>query len=207
MALIVLHPTHPEKRLVQRILSGLHEGLIYIVPTDTVYAFIALFDQPRAINEIYRIKKMSDKQPLSLLCRDVAMASVYARNIPNQVFRFMKAHTPGPYTFIFAANRLVDRRSTGSRKTMGIRIVDHVLHRILMEELELPLMSSSITVPEEFHTDPQRLETLYGHHASMGGVVDGGIRTHEFSTVIDCSEGDIRLVRQGRGDASSIAES
>lgn len=200
--LIRIHPQNPEKRILQQLLDGLSRGSLYILPTDTVYAFCALLSSPRAINEIYRIKRMKEGAPLSLLCRDLAMASQYAQSIPQPLFRFIKAHTPGPYTFILHANRQVDRRGVGKRKEVGIRFVDHPLHRALMEQLDVPLVSSSIIQSDEFMTDPEELERIYG--AQVEAVVDGGVRTHEFSTVLDCSDGEIRLVRAGAGDVTDL---
>lgn len=197
-----VHPETPEKRYLKMIREELDRGGILILPTDTVYAFVCSLDHPRSINELYRLKNLPDKQPLSLLCRDVAMASEYARSIPNQVFRFMKAHTPGPYTFILPANRKMDRRGQSKKKTVGIRIVDHPLHRALMEELDMPLVSTSLTIEDEYYTDPQDLERLYG--SRVVAVVDGGMRYHEYSTVLDCSESPVTLIREGIGDIDDL---
>src|SRR5690606_19071337 len=103
-----VHPETPQKPQIERMKTALQRGGIFIVPTDTVYAFVCSLDAPRAINELYKLKGMSEKQSLSLLCKDVAMAGVYAQSIPNHIFRFIKAMTPGPYTFIFKANRNMD---------------------------------------------------------------------------------------------------
>ncbi len=195
--LLKLHEETPQKRLISSVLEGLARGGIYIVPTDTVYAIICSLNAAASIGELYKIKGISENQPLSLLCRDVAMASLYARSISDPVFRFMRSATPGPYTFIFSANRKVDRRGTGKRKEVGIRIVDHPLHRALMEQLDMPLISTSITQSEQDYTDPEELHNLYGHRVK--GVVDGGIRYHVYSTVLDCQDDEVKLLRQGEG--------
>ncbi len=200
--LISVHPTNPEPRLVQQLVDGLSRGGLYILPTDTAYAFVASLDSPRAINEIYRLKNLPEKRALSLLCRDVAMASHYAVNIPNPVFRFMKAHTPGPYTFILRANRHVDRRGLGRKKEVGVRIVSHPLHIALMERLDIPLISSSLSTDDEYVTDPEELEELHGN--AVEAVVDGGVRPKEVSTIVDCTEDPPHLVRQGEGDVSDL---
>jgi len=197
-----IHPQNPEKRIVQKIISALNKGEILIMPTDTVYALVCSPDSPKAISEIYRIKEMPESHHLSLLCRDVAMASQYARSIADPVFRFMKHKTPGPYTFIFYANKNMDRRSTGKRKTVGIRIVDHELIKMLMDEMDKPLMASSITVKNEYFTDPVELDRLYGHR--VHAVVSGAIREHKFSTILDCTEGDFHLIREGKGSTEEI---
>ncbi len=200
--LLKLHEQTPQKRILGIVEEGLTRGDILIIPTDTVYALVCSADHPRAINDLYKIKGISESQHLSLLCRDVAMASNYAYGISDQVFRFMKNVTPGPYTFIFKANRNMDRRGTGKRKQVGIRIVDHPLHRLLMEQLDTPLVSTSLTTDDEFHTDPEDLERLYGRH--VAAVVDAGVLPLTYSTVLDCSEGDFRLIRRGKGDIESI---
>jgi tRNA A37 threonylcarbamoyladenosine synthetase subunit TsaC/SUA5/YrdC len=96
----------------------------------------------------------------------------------------------------------MDRRGTGKRKTVGIRIVDHPLHRMLMERLEEPLVSTSITSGGEFYTDPEDLDRMYGSRVSA--VIDGGIRHHDLSTILDCTEGYLQLIRKGIGDLSGI---
>lgn len=197
-----VHPENPQPRIINQILENLGNGEIYILPTDTVYAFVCLSDSPKAINRLYQLKNLTTAHHLSLLCRDVAMASQYTQKISNSVFRFIKASTPGPYTFILPANRMVDKRGTGKKKTVGIRIVDHTLHRALMEKLDIPLASTSITNEEEYFTDPEALELRFGK--SVQAVVDGGIRPNEYSTILDCSGDKIVLVRQGIGDVSGL---
>lgn len=197
-----VHPVTPEKRYLKMIQDELGRGRVLILPTDTVYAFVCSIEHPRAINELYKLKNLPESRPLSLLCRDVAMASEYARGIPNQIFRFMKAHTPGPYTFILPANRNVDRRGQSKKKTVGVRIVNHPLHLALMEELDTPLVSTSLTIQDEYYTDPQELERLFG--SRVAAVVDGGMRYHEYSTVIDCAEEGVKLIRRGIGDLEDL---
>lgn len=200
--LLRIHPTTPEARTIAQIEAGLRKGDLYIFPTDTAYAFVARLDSPRAINEIYRLKSLPEKRALSLLCRDVAMASYYAMQIPNPIFRFMKSNTPGPFTFILRANRHVDRRGIGRKKEVGIRLVDHPLHRTLMERLDIPLISSSLSTDDEYLTDPEDLDQIYGR--SVAAVVDGGPRAKIVSTIIDCTEEPYRLVRQGEGDVGDL---
>ncbi|MCB1138806.1 MAG: threonylcarbamoyl-AMP synthase [Leptospiraceae bacterium] len=196
------HPDNPEKRTIQRIVDGLQREEIFIVPTDTVYAFICSIDSPRSIAELYRLKEIPESQPLSLLCRDVAMASHYAKTIPNYAFRFIKAHTPGPYTFILGANREMDRRGTGKRKEVGIRIVDHPLHRAIMELVDSPLVSTSIINPDEFATDAEYLDQHFGHR--IAAVVEGGSRHHDLSTILDCTGKSFVLARQGVGNIDEL---
>ncbi len=197
-----VHLETPQKKIILDAREALNQGEVLIMPTDTVYAFVCSLEAPRAINELYRLKNIPTTQHLSLLCRDVAMASKYSRSIPNHIFRFMKSVMPGPYTFILPANREMDRRGTGKKKTVGIRVVDHPLHTAIMEQLDIPLVSTSITIEGEYATDPEDLDAQYGHQ--VHAVLDGGIRYHDYSTILDCTTGDFVLKRRGIGDVDSI---
>ena len=200
--IIRLHPETPQARVIDKIAGELTKGKIYILPTDTVYALVCSLDNPRAINQLYRLKKLPESHHLTLLCKDLAMVSHYAHSLPNSTFRLIKSLTPGPVTFILRANRLVDRRGSGKKRTVGIRIVDHPIHQALMEKLDTPLASTSITIEEELATDPEELELRFGHQ--IEAVIDGGIRYHEFSTILDCTEDEIKVIRQGCGDISHL---
>ncbi|GIX40853.1 MAG: threonylcarbamoyl-AMP synthase [Leptospiraceae bacterium] len=202
--LIKIHPQNPERRIVKQIVEGLKQGKIYILPTDTVYAFVCSLDQPKAISMLYKIKKMDEKQYLSLLCKDISMAGVYAKNIPDFVFKFMKNYTPGPYTFILPASKEMDRRGMGKRKEVGIRIVDHPLHKMIFEygELEQPLVSTSVRDVDEFITYPESLEKLYGHQVEA--IIDDGPKKNLYSTIIDCTSDEITIVREGKGPVPEL---
>lgn len=191
-----VHPTHPEKRTVGWILDALEDDRVLILPTDTVYAFACSATSPKAIEQLYAIKDLPENKPLSLLCADVAMASRFAQGISNQVFRFMKKATPGPFTFLFKANRNMDRRAAGRRKEVGIRIVDHVLIQEILTRRNEPLVSTSVPWEDPL-IDPEALEELYGKR--VHAVVDAGIRENTPSTVLDCSNGEIVMVREGAG--------
>lgn len=191
-----VHPVNPEKRIVSWIVEALTQGKVLILPTDTVYAFACASDSPRAIEQIYALKNLAENKPLSLLCTDLAMASKYAQGISNSVFRFMKASTPGPFTFLFKANRNMDRRATGKRKEVGIRIVDHVLIQEVVGQLEIPLLSTSVPY-EDFFIDPEVLDATYGKR--VHAVVDGGVRENTGSTILNCVEGEITVERRGAG--------
>ena len=201
-----IHQINPQKRITDQIIEGLKNGDIFILPTDTVYAFVCSLDAPRSINELYRLKQMPTTHRLSLLCRDVGMASHYAQNMPNFVFRAIKQLTPGPYAFILKANRNMDRRGKGKKDEVGVRVVDHPLHKILMEQLDVPLVSTSINPPEasqeEFTTDPEDLDQRYG--SRVRAVIDGGICYNAYSTVLDCTSGAFKLLRQGKGEIDKL---
>jgi tRNA threonylcarbamoyl adenosine modification protein (Sua5/YciO/YrdC/YwlC family) len=197
--LVKIHPKNPEKRIVKQILEGLKKGKIYILPTDTVYAFVCSLDHPKAISQLYKIKNMDEKQYLSLLCKDISMAGIYAKSIPDFVFKFMKNYTPGPYTFILPASKEMDRRGMGRRKEVGIRFVDHPLHKMMFElgELDQPLVATSVRDGDEFITYPESLDKLYGHQVES--IIDDGPKKNLYSTILDCTGDEIKIVREGKG--------
>lgn len=197
-----IHATTPQRPMVAKIVEGLRRGDIFVIPTDTVYALVCSLDSPRSINELYRIKRMEETHRLSLLCRDVAMVSAHAHGMPTNVFRAIKAATPGPYTFILKASRQMGKRGTGKRKEVGIRIVNHPLVQAVMDTLETPMIATSVTSEDELSSDPEDLDRLYGHRVEA--IVDGGICYHVFSTVVDCTGDEMQIVRQGAGAAALL---
>lgn len=197
-----VHAVTPQKQTIAKIVEGLKRGDIFILPTDTVYALVCSIEAARSINELYRIKRMEESHRLSLLCRDVAMVSAYAHGMPTNVFRAIKAATPGPYTFILKAGRQTGRRGIGKRKEVGIRIVRHPLVEAIMEQMDVPMISTSVTSEDEFATDPEDLDRLYGHRVEA--VIDGGICYHVFSTVVDCTDEEMVVTRKGAGDPALL---
>ncbi len=197
--IIKIHPVNPEKRIVKKISEDLKKGKIFILPTDTVYSLVCAIDQPKAIYQLYKIKGLDEKHYLSLLCKDISMVGIYTKNIPDSIFKLMKQYTPGPYTFILLASKEVDRRGVGKRKEVGIRIVNHPLHKMLFQigELDKPLISTSIRDMDDFITHPENLHKLYGHQVEA--VIDDGPKKNLYSTIIDCTGDEIKIIREGKG--------
>jgi len=200
--ILKIHHSHPEKRLVMEIAKGLQNGDVYILPTDTAYAFVCSLNAPRAIAELYKIKNIPETHPLSLLCSDVSMASNFIHQLSTAVFKFMKSYMPGPYTIILRSNRNMDRRGMGKKKTVGIRIVNHPLHRAIMENMEGPLVATSVITDDEYLTDPKDLDRLYGK--KVKAIVDDGIKVDQFSTILDATEDHFRLIRMGTGPVDML---
>ncbi|MFN3605406.1 MAG: L-threonylcarbamoyladenylate synthase [Leptonema sp. (in: bacteria)] len=201
--IIQIHPENPEKRIVKQIAENLKIGKIYILPTDTVYAFVCGFDQPKAIQQLYKIKNMPEKQYLSLICKDISMAGKYARFISDKVFKFMKSHTPGPYTFILPASKEMDRRGLGKRKEVGIRFINHPLYFMLFDYagIDKPLLSTSVREVEKFVTYPKSLDKAFGH--LVEAIIDDGPKKNLYSTILDCTEG-MQIIRKGKGEVPEL---
>ncbi|GBF43410.1 SUA5 family translation factor [Leptospira ellinghausenii] len=197
--IIYLHPENPEVRKLKQISERLKDGAIYIFPTDTVYAIIADAHSKTAVEKIYSIKKLPKDKPLSLLCKDISMASHFIEYLPNSAYRFMKRVTPGPFTFVLKANKNLPKPSIAHHKDkqIGIRIPDHIYLQELLKIHDSPLTSTSAFSNDEFIIDIDDLDTIYGN--LVDGIVDGGIVKTELSTMIQINDDSIELIRAGKG--------
>jgi tRNA threonylcarbamoyl adenosine modification protein (Sua5/YciO/YrdC/YwlC family) len=201
-----IHPTHPQARLVKRVVEILRAGGVIAYPTDSSYALGCQLGNKDAAERIRGIRGVDETHNLTLVCRDLSELATYAR-VSNADFRILKAHTPGAYTFILPATREVPRRlQHPKRKTVGLRVPDNVIVRALLAELNEPLMSSTLIFPGEEHpaSDPQeireRLERL------LDVVIDGGFCGLEPTTVVELEDGRARLVRTGKGDPAPFSQ-
>lgn len=197
--IIYLHPENPEIRKLNQISERLKDGAIYIFPTDTVYAIIADAHSKTAVEKIYSIKKLPKDKPLSLLCKDISMASHFIEYLPNSAYRFMKRITPGPFTFVLKANKNLPKPSIAHHKDrqIGIRIPDHIYLSELLKIHDSPLTSTSAFSDDDFIIDIDDLETIYGNF--VDGIVDGGIVKTELSTILQINDDSIQLIRAGKG--------
>src|SRR6185295_13051785 len=144
-----IHPTHPQSRLIKRAVEIIREGGVVAYPTDSSYALGCHIGDKTAMERIRRIRRLDDDHNFTLVCRDLSEVAQYAR-VSNSDFRLLKAHTPGPYTFVLPATREVPRRlQHARRKTIGLRIPDHVVARALLAELNEPLMSVTLMLPDD----------------------------------------------------------
>ncbi|MDX1958794.1 MAG: L-threonylcarbamoyladenylate synthase [Leptospiraceae bacterium] len=197
--ILELHPKNPEERILKKISSDLKAGEVYILPTDTVYALVADSMSKTGVEKLYSLKKLEKSKPLSLLCKDISVASEYIESLPNHAFKLMKRITPGPYTFIFKANRKLPRVTLTNEKSksIGIRIPDLILIQELLRIHSGTLVSTSVFTNDEYITDIEDLEKMFG--SSVSGIVNGGIIKVELSTILDFYSGDLVVVREGKG--------
>ncbi len=197
--IIQLHPENPELRTLKTISSNLKNGAVYIFPTDTVYALIADANSKKGIEKIFSLKEMDKHKPLSIFCKDISNASEYVESFPNEAFRLMKKITPGPFTFIFKANKNLPRYSIVNEKsrTIGIRIPDQIYITELLKIHDGLISSTSVFRKEEFITDVETLEEIYG--SEIDGIVDGGNLETELSTILNFTSGELVIEREGKG--------
>ncbi|MEX2495544.1 MAG: L-threonylcarbamoyladenylate synthase [Woeseia sp.] len=198
------NPLHPQPRLVSRIVTTIRDGGVVAYPTDSSYALGCHIGDKKAMDRIHRIRKTDRNHNFTLVGRDLSEISVYAR-VDNWVYRLLKSLTPGPYTFILQATREVPKRlQNPKRRTIGLRIPDHPLVKALIDSLGEPIMSSTLQLPgdELPLTEPYEINRRIGHEIEL--VVDAGPTGIEPTTVIDLSGGEVKILRRGRGDVSSL---
>lgn len=200
--LLRINDTNPDSKTLSLIADCLKSGGIIIYPTDTVYALGCDITQNKAIERICKLKNIKpEKSKFSFVCSDLSHLSEYTKPIPNDVFRVMKKAMPGPYTFILEASSNVPKMIKQDRKTVGIRVPDNIICREIINTLGNPLISTSLHDGEddilEYFSDPEIIHQQYEDKVDL--VVDGGHGNIYPSTVIDCSKGDLEIVREGLG--------
>ncbi len=194
-----LHPVNPQARLLRQAVQILRDGGLVAYPTDSCYALGCHIGDPDALERIRRIRQADKHHHFTLVCADLAQAARYAR-IDTWQFRLIKAATPGPFTFLLPATREVPRRlQHPQRRTIGIRVPDHVVPRLLLAELGEPIMSSTLLLPGEDLplTDGREIRARLEHQ--VDAVLDAGNCALEPTTVVDLAVNPPVVVRQGRG--------
>lgn len=169
-----MHEENPQKRLVSQAVSVLKSGGVVVYPTDSGYALGCAIGDKDAMTRIARIRQIESDHNFSLMCRDLSELSTYAK-VDNQAFRLLKHCTPGPYTFIFKATKEVPRRlQNEKKKTIGIRLPDNIIARALLEELDEPMMSTSLIMPGEDFTesDPEHIRDILERQVDL--IIHGG---------------------------------
>lgn len=200
--IIQLHTEHPNRREIMRIADRLRMGEIIIFPTDTVYALGCLAGNKRGLEKIIKITGKKEKQTnLSLICKDLSMVSEYTLPIDSITFKAMKRCLPGPFVFILKANKIVQKYFKGTKKEIGIRIPDHAIINALLEELNRPIISTSLNkedVIQPYYLDPIDIASHYEHTVDL--MIDAGMGHLGESTVVRSLEGEIEIIREGAGN-------
>ncbi len=195
-----IHEQNPQHRLIHQAVEIIRQGGVVVYPTDSAYAIGCHIGDKQAMDKIRTIRQLDKKHNFTLVCRDLSEISTYAQ-IDNTQYRLLKAHTPGPYTFILKATREVPKRLMhAKRKTIGIRIPDNAITQALLDDLGEPLMSSTLILPGEElpMTDPYEIRQVLEHQLDL--IIDGGFCGFEATTVVDFEEEVPYVVRKGLGD-------
>lgn len=200
-----VHPVSPQGRHIARAVEVLRAGGVIIYPTDTVYGIGCSVFDTAAIRRIYQIKQQTDQKPFSFICSDLSHISEYAK-VSNAAFRTMKYLIPGPYTFLLPAARLkqLPKSVISKRKTLGIRVPDNIICRMLVKQLGHPILSAGVSGPDgAIIQDPEEIRDLLERRVDL--ILAGGPSLQQLSTIIDFTEDQPVVVREGAGDVSMLS--
>lgn len=202
--LLKIYQDNPNYKDINRVADTLNNGGIIILPTDTLYAFACSMEFKKAVETIAHLKGFSIKKAkYSMLCPDISTVSEYVRPLDRDTFQLVRQCLPGPYTFILDANNNVPRNYLNPNRTIGVRVPANPICNAIIQAVGAPLIGTSVRTLDadresEYVTDPELIHELFGHQVDI--VVDGGIGEDIPSTVIDCSGGQLELIRQGKGE-------
>ena len=199
-----VHLDNPQPRLLKQAVALLNQGGVLAVPTDSSYALVCHMDDKTAADHLRKVRGVDDKHHLTLLCRDLSELANYAK-VDNAQFRMLKQATPGAFTFILEATKEVPRRvSHPQRKTIGLRVPQHAVLQELLAMHGAPLLATTLIPQGESDplNDPEEIRDRY--EKLIAGVIDAGACNREPTTVVDCTDDHIEVVRQGLGDVALL---
>ena len=196
---LVVHPTHPQARLVGRAAEIVRDGGVAVYPTDSTYAVGCHLEDKEAVERIRALRRLPRDHLLTLVCRDLSELASYAR-VDNTSFRLIRHYLPGPFTFVLPATREVPRRLLHrQRRTIGLRVPANPIAQALLEALGEPMMSTTLILPEDDLpvTDVEERRSALEHAVDV--IVDGGVCGARPTTVVDLTKGQLDIIRQGAG--------
>lgn len=201
---INIHPINPQQRLILQVVEVIKQGGVIVYPTDSTYALGCRIGDKQAMERIRQIRQLDDKHNFTLTCQNLSEIATYAR-VDNIAFRFIKAHIPGPYTFILPATKEVPRRlQHPKRKTIGLRVPDHKIVQAILKGLAEPLISTSLILPErkEMVMEPEDIYQMLENRVDL--VIDGGYCGYEETTIVDFTTGYPNITRYGKGEMNLV---
>ncbi|SNR31683.1 L-threonylcarbamoyladenylate synthase [Lutibacter flavus] len=197
---IKIYDENPNEREIDKVVSVLKKGGLIIYPTDTVYGLGCDITNMKAMEKVAKIKGVKlEKANFSFICYDLSNLSDYVKQIDTSTYKILKKALPGPYTFVLPSNNNLPK-AFKSKKTVGIRIPDNNIIRELVKKLGNPIVSTSIYDEDdliEYTTDPELIFEKWGNIVDV--VIDGGYGDNIPSTVVDLSDGEITVLRKGKG--------
>jgi tRNA threonylcarbamoyl adenosine modification protein (Sua5/YciO/YrdC/YwlC family) len=199
--LLRINPDKPNYDEIAQVVKCLRDGGVVIYPTDTVYGIGCDINKQRAVEKVCKIKGIDpEKANFSFICSDLSHLSDFTKPIDTATYKLMKKALPGPFTFILEANNNVPKLFRSKKKTVGIRIPDNIICLEIVKQLGNPIMSTSVHDDDEiveYTTDPELIHEKYKGLVDI--VIAGGYGNNEASTVVDCSNGEFTVLRQGLG--------
>jgi tRNA threonylcarbamoyl adenosine modification protein (Sua5/YciO/YrdC/YwlC family) len=194
--LLSLNPDNPQKRLISKVVQVLDQGGLIIYPTDTFYGIGCDLFNKKSIKQIYQLKRRPLTKPFSFVCANLKDISLYAQ-VSNNAYRIMKRSLPGPYTFVLEGTRLVPKLMLTKRRTVGIRVPDNKICLAIVKSLGRPIISTSVNLDE-----PSVIHDTYSSFVEI--VIDGGVISHEPSTVVSLIDDNPEVIREGKGEINFI---
>lgn len=196
-----IHPDNPQARLIKQAVEIIKNDGVIVYPTDSGYALGCHLGNKSAMERMVKIRKLPENHNFTLVCSDLSEIAAYAM-VSNMAYRLIKNNVPNPYTFILPATKDVPRRLLTKRKTIGIRVPNNEIALALIAELGEPLLSCSLILPDEEMTqsDPDLIRDLLEHQVDL--IIHGGYLGAEPTTVIDLTEDNPTIIREGIGDLS-----
>lgn len=197
---IKIYNENPNPKEIDKVVSILRKGGLIIYPTDTVYGLGCDITNAKALEKIARIKNVKlAKANFSFICNDLSHLSDYIKQIDTPTYKILKRALPGAYTFILAGNNSLPK-AFKNKKTVGIRVPDNNIAREIVKQLGNPIVSTSIHDEDdviEYTTDPELIFEKWQNKVDL--VIDGGYGDNHASTVIDLSQGELEIIRKGKG--------
>ncbi len=194
--LLSLNPDNPQKRLISKVVQVLGQGGLIVYPTDTFYGIGCDLFNKKSIKQIYQLKRRPLTKPFSFVCANLKDISLYAQ-VSNNAYRIMKRSLPGPYTFVLEGTRLVPKLMLTKRRTVGIRVPDNKICLAIVKSLGRPIISTSVNLDE-----PSVIHDTYSSLVEI--VIDGGVISHEPSTVVSLIDDNPEVIREGKGEINFI---
>jgi len=194
-----IHPQTPQPRLISQAAQALDKGAVAVIPTDSGYALACRLEDKNALERISRIRQDSERHHMTMLCRNLSETGSYAK-LDNVQYRLLKAHTPGPYTFIVDATNEVPRRLLHPKKrTIGLRVPEHPVLRALLEEMPAPILGASLVLPDfdEAMEDPEWFPPALEKQVDL--MLLAGFCAQDPSTVLDLTGDSFEVQRVGLG--------
>lgn len=199
--LIKVHPENPHERAIEQIVDVLKNGGLIIYPSDTVYGLGCDITNSKAMDKLCQLKGIKpEKAQFSFVCNDLSHLSFYTKPISNSNFKLLKRALPGPFTFVLEASNNLPP-TFKNRKTVGIRVPEHLVPQMIVSKLGNPIASTSIRDDDEiieYTTDPELIAEKYDKLVDL--VIDSGMGDNIASSVIDLSNEDVVVLREGKGD-------
>ncbi len=200
--LIKIHPKNPSSKQIHKIVDILQRGGVVIYPTDSVYGIGCDVKCKKAVERVAKLKGVKVKKAeFSFIFSEISETAEYIKPIDRNLFKLMNKNLPGPFTFILPASKKIPKTIEKSRKSLGIRIPDNNIIREIVRELGNPIITTSVHDDDEiveYTTDAELIFEKYRNQ--VDAVIDGGIGNNEASTVVDCTQDEPEIIRQGIGD-------